>query len=311
MVPQGDTICSGDLAEFIITSVSKPIWPVRFDYSVVIDNPDSVTVTYLTDSIGFYKNDLVTNRIVNNSDEAQRIRFIVTPYTVTGAGLVRCTGMADTVEFWVEPLARVGLTPKFDTICNDTRVFIDLSSVSQPTRPVRFRYSIVAPPEVVVVSGPNTNLTVNDNITDSLHNTSNFDQLVLFVVTPYTRYSNSDVERCAGRSDTAYIWLEPTARVHFGHYADTICNNLNFDSIFIQSVTFPTVDVRFNYEIVPDNPLQVSFTYSQPVTNISRDSRVSEILENLSDTIQRVVVRISPYLIDGNGNTAAAAYPIR
>jgi gliding motility-associated-like protein len=303
LIPMFDTLCSGDTTAIQIISPTWPFYPAEFEYFTVPENPSEVTVTNISPTAGLLNEAYIIDQLVNLSDTAQVVTYKVVPYTVDRLGVKHCSGDTVYAEIIIEPLVRVSITPKFDTLCNDTRVYIDLNSVSQPSRPVRFRYTVDAPPAVTVIPGVNVNLSTTDFITDSLSNSSDTAQLVRFFITPYTRMAASDAERCSGVPDTAYIWLEPTAKVNFDHYLDTICNLLTFDSIFIQSVTQPTVDIRFNYEIIPDNPAQVSFVYNQPITNIYRNTRVSEVLENLSDTIQRVVVRISPYLIDGNDNT--------
>jgi gliding motility-associated-like protein len=303
LIPMFDTLCSGDTTAIQIISPTWPFYPAEFEYFTVPENPSEVTVTNISPTAGLLNEAYIIDQLVNLSDTAQVVTYKVVPYTVDRLGVKHCSGDTVYAEIIIEPLVRVSITPKFDTLCNDTRVYIDLNSVSQPSRPVRFRYTVDAPPAVTVIPGVNVNLSTTDFITDSLSNSSDTAQLVRFFITPYTRMAASDAERCSGVPDTAYIWLEPTAKVYFDHYQDTICNLLTFDSIFIQSVTQPTVDIRFNYEIIPDNPAQVSFVYNQPITNIYRNTRVSEVLENLSDTIQRVVVRISPYLIDGNDNT--------
>jgi hypothetical protein len=304
LIPMFDTLCSGDTTAIQIISPTWPFYPAEFEYFTVPENPSEVTVTNISPTAGLLNEAYIIDQLVNLSDTAQVVTYKVVPYTVDRLGVKHCSGDTVYAEIIIEPLVRVSITPKFDTLCNDTRVYIDLNSVSQPSRPVRFRYTVDAPPAVTVIPGVNVNLSTTDFITDSLSNSSDTAQLVRFFITPYTRMAASDAERCSGVPDTAYIWLEPTAKVYFRPLPqDTICNLLTFDSIFIQSVTQPTVDIRFNYEIIPDNPAQVSFVYNQPITNIYRNTRVSEVLENLSDTIQRVVVRISPYLIDGNDNT--------
>jgi gliding motility-associated-like protein len=299
LVPQVDTICAGDAASIVITSLTGPTNPVQFSYVAEIENPTDVTVT--PDSLtGLVKQDIIHPVITNDSDTKQMVRFIVTPYTVDNVNNQKCTGINDTAIVWVEPMAKVLVTPSNDTLCNDKRVSLALSSVSVPTRGVRFRYTVEAS-EVTVVLGDTTNLSSGFTIADSLHNNSNDAQLVKFIITPYTRESSSDIEKCMGINDTAFIWLEPTPKVNFDHSFDTVCNGLNFDSILIQSVTNPTVEVRFDVDIIPDNPTEVSST-SYSYSNLAKNFKISDLLENLTnDTIQRVVVHVTPYLMDANG----------
>ena len=83
----------------------------------------------------------ISNTITNTNDQAQLVRFIVTPYTrISGSELEKCTGINDTAYVWVEPTARISVTPKQDTICDGSQVNITLTSPSVPTRAVKFRY---------------------------------------------------------------------------------------------------------------------------------------------------------------------------
>ena len=100
---------------------------------------------------GLNNTDILTNTITNTNDQAQLVRFIVTPYTrEAGSETEKCTGINDTAYVWVEPTARITVTPKQDTICNGSQVNITLTSPTVPTRAVKFRYVTEAPAGVTV-----------------------------------------------------------------------------------------------------------------------------------------------------------------
>ncbi len=124
---------------------------MKFRY--VTEAPAGVTVTPATGG-PLDNNDCLVNSITNTNDQAQLVRFIVTPYTrQAGSELEKCTGINDTAYVWVEPTARITVTPKVDTICNGAQVSITLTSPSVPTRAVKFRYVTEAPAGVTVIAG--------------------------------------------------------------------------------------------------------------------------------------------------------------
>ena len=133
-------------------------------------------------------NDILTNTITNTNDQAQLVKFIITPYTrKAGSELEKCTGINDTAYVWVEPTARITVTPKQDTICNGAQVSITLTSPTVPTRAVKFRYVTEAPAGVTVTPATGGPLDNNDILTNTITNTNDQAQLVRFIITPYTR----------------------------------------------------------------------------------------------------------------------------
>ena len=113
-----------------------------------------------------------------------------------------------------------------DTICNGAPVNITLTSPTVPTRDVKFRYVTEAPAGVTVTPATGGPLDNNDKLTNTITNINDQAQLVKFIITPYIRYSDSELEKCTGINDTAYVWVEPTARVTVTPKEDTICNGI-------------------------------------------------------------------------------------
>ena len=157
----------------------------------------------------------IADNIDNLGNDKQRVLFIVTPYTVDANGDEKCVGINDTTEIWVEPTPLVVLVPQSDTICDGGITDIDITSVTNSTRPVEFRYVIEPdnPAQVnVTINGPTSGLLNGAIIADNIDNLSNDKQRVLFIVTPYTIDANGD-EKCVGINDTTEIWVEPTPLV--------------------------------------------------------------------------------------------------
>ena len=244
--PLVDTICDGGTTSIALESDSRPTKPVRFRYTFT--EPFGVTVTPGGLTEGLNRGDTITDQIVNITDSAKLVTYVVTPYTTRAQDdQEKCTGVNDTVYVWVEPTPVVDATPVMDTICDGDNVSIALESDSRPTKPVRFRYTFTEPYDVIVTpAGAQDGLVRGDTITDNIVNNSDTAKLVTYVITPYTTRPQDDQEKCTGINDTVFIWVEPTPVVDATPLVDTICDGDNI-SIALESDSRPTKPVRFRY----------------------------------------------------------------
>ena len=297
LTPGTDTICNEENVSILLTSQSTPTRTVRFRYTHI--PVAGVTVIPGTGN-DLPPNHVIDDQIINTTDSAQPVLFIVTPYTRNpGDDGEKCSGVSDTAIVWVEPTVRVVLTPPGDTICDGDYTNITLTSPSIPTREVRFKYTYIAPPGVTVNQGPDTtNLPPDFVIADQINNVTDNALEVWFIITPYTRKAHNDEEKCTGIADTAHIWVEPTARVIISPDADTLCNE-QYASIQVTIPTVSTNGVRYRFDV--DAP---SGVYVDPVPNNDLVSGTS-IIDSISNTTlnaQLVLFIITPYTWDNNGN---------
>jgi gliding motility-associated-like protein len=289
VTPKQDTICDGSQVSITLTSPSVPTRTVKFRY--VTEAPAGVTVTPATGG-PLDNNDILTNTIVNTNDQAQLVKFIVTPYTrEAGSEIEKCTGINDTAYVWVEPTAKIAVTPKQDTICDGSQVNITLTSPSVPTRTVKFRYVTEAPAGVTVTPATGTGLNNNDILINTIANTNDQAQLVKFIVTPYTREAGSEIEKCTGINDTAYVWVEPTAKIAVTPKQDTICDGSQVN-ITLTSPSVPTRTVKFRY--VTEAPAGVTVT---PATGgpLDNNAVLVNTIANTNDQAQLVKFIVTPY----------------
>ena len=303
LVPQSDTLCDGEATDIEITSVSRPTHPIKFRYHYTPEYPDSVNVTINGDTTGLDRGYRIQDNIDNLSDTAQLVRFVVTPYTIDNNNNEHCTGESDTSYIWVEPTPKVVLVPQSDTLCDGEATDIEITSVSRPTHPIKFRYHYTPeyPDSVsVTINGDTTGLDRGYRIQDNIDNLSDTAQLVRFVVTPYT-IDNNNNEHCTGESDTSYIWVEPTPKVVLVPQSDTLCDGEATD-IEITSVSRPTHPIKFRYHYTPEYPDSVSVTINGDTTGLDRGYRIQDNIDNLSDTAQLVRFVVTPYTIDNNDN---------
>ena len=289
VAPKVDTICDGAQVNITLTSPSVPTRAVKFRY--VTEAPAGVTVTPATGT-GLNNNDILINTVTNTNDQAQLVKFIVTPYSrVAGSENEKCTGISDTAYVWVEPTARMSVTPKQDTICDGSPVSITLTSPSVPTRPVKFRYVTEAPAGVTVAPASGIGLNNNDILINTITNTNDQAQLVKFIITPYSRVAGSENEKCTGINDTAYVWVEPTVRVIATLQKDTLCSG-DFTTIDLNSPYVPTRPVMIRY--YTQAPYGISVAPASG-TALPDGSVLTETLVNMTDTAKQVVFIIVPY----------------
>ncbi|HLO59120.1 MAG TPA: gliding motility-associated C-terminal domain-containing protein, partial [Bacteroidales bacterium] len=209
----------------------------------------------------------------------------------------KCTGINDTAYVWVEPTAKLGVTPKVDTVCNGDAVNILLHSPTVPTRPVRFRYVTEAPAGVTVTPASANPLPNDYTLTNTIVNTTDNAQLVKFIITPYTRNASNEGEKCTGINDTAYVWVEPTATIILNPQLDTICSAENVN-ISLQSNTVPTMPVLFRYITVHNAGVNV---VPGNGTAMSNPNAITDYIENTTNQAQRVLFIITPYNTGANG----------
>ncbi len=304
LVPQTDTLCNNETTNISISSITEPEFPVRFKYVVEADYPDSVNVINGIQT-GLLETDLITDLIQNLSSEAQRVLFIVTPYSVDGTNSERCTGINDTTIVWVEPTPVI--TAPADTICDLGTTDIDISSNQTPTREVYYTYSS-APDNVGAVTGNTSDavgIPITTNIQDVLDNTTDTKQRVVYTITPHVLRSDGSIG-CAATPITVDIWVEPTPVITAP--ADTICD-LGTTDIDISSNQTPTREVYYTYSSAPDNVGAVTGNTSDAV-GIPITTNIQDVLDNTTDTKQRVVYTITPHVLRSDGSIGCAATPI-
>ena len=312
LIPAQDTICDGGTTNIEIQSPTVPILPVRFDYQVVIDNPDSLHVTTTGSGTGLLNGAFILENFDNVSVSAQRAVITVTPYTVTPLGILRCSGIQSTAVIWVEPTPTMYFVPAQDTICDNDITDIEMRSITVPTLPVMFDYTVVAAyPDSVTITNTQADRTgylAGQKILEQLNNLSNRKQLVTFTVTPYTVTDKGTI-RCTGTPNTIDVWVEPTPTMYFVPAQDTICDN-DITDIEMRSITVPTLPVMFDYTVVAAYPDSVTITNTQADrTGYLAGQKILEQLNNLSNRKQLVTFTVTPYTVTDKGTIRCTGTP--
>ncbi len=301
-----DTICSGGTTDIPVTSSNTTTNGIRYTWTVV-DNPAITGETGSTGS-GQIIGSVLAQTLTNNSNDAQKVTYTITPWTVNERGNNACPGTPINIDVWVEPVLKIYLTPASDTLCDGDITQLIISSPTLPTHPVRFRYIILPDnPGSLIYNGLIvTGLFTNDTIAEAFVNKTDFAQRLRIEVTPYTLNGNG-MERCTGSPANSIFWIEPTPKVTLSTRQDTICTSLR-PTVGLTTVTHSLQPVRFYYEAVY-NPTNISVYFVQDTFNLSPGFTIADSLVNHTSVPQEVTFIIYPYLQGTGGIRKCSGIP--
>ncbi len=255
----------------------------------------------------------IRDTLVNLSTEVQMVtyHFKARISDPRGDGSVAyCSQGGDTsITVYVNPTPKLSVSISDTIFCDSSTVDISVTDLLLGVEGTKV-YELTTSYSTGQVEGVQLSgiYTAGQNIRDTLVNLSNEFQVVTYHFKARISDPRGDgsVAYCSQGTDTLIkVYLEPTAKVHFDHYEDTICTGLNYAPLSILTVTQPIFDVRFDYQIVPRNPSLVNSKVGTN-SNLTKGTIISDTLVNLSDTIQEVLVVVTPYLIDGSGSPSCS-----
>ncbi|MBN1415302.1 MAG: gliding motility-associated C-terminal domain-containing protein, partial [Bacteroidales bacterium] len=102
LTPLIDTICTSLRPSILLTTISRPLNPIRFRYEAIYD-PANVEVYYEGSTTGLPPDYSIIDSIVNLTTTPQLVRFSVYPYLKGFSGIEKCGGIYDTADVWVAP----------------------------------------------------------------------------------------------------------------------------------------------------------------------------------------------------------------
>ncbi|MEW7279846.1 PKD-like domain-containing protein [Aquimarina sp. 2201CG1-2-11] len=216
----------------------------------------------------------ITDTLTNISGTVQIVTYTITPTSVDG-----CEGDSYTYVVTVNPEPFV-TTPPSDTICNDETLNhnlnndIDLIGVS-------FSWSAADNPDV---TGETIITSTDIDITDTLTNTSGTIQTVTYTITP------TSADGCQGDSYTYVVTINPEPSVS-SLPTDTVCSDISLNHDLNNDVNL--TGVTFSW-LAADNPDVTGETITT-----STDTNITDILTNISGTIQTVTYTITPTSANG------------
>lgn len=215
-----DTLCDGDATNITVTSPNTTTNGIRYTWTVT-DNPN---ITGESNSSGNGQNigTAIIQNLINTSFNKQLVQYRITPWSINASNNNECTDAAEeiTIDIWIDPTPRVFTSVLKDTICNDERTNITLTTPNIMTLgQVTFDFVSVADAGLSGNTLSQTNLTDSYIITDSLHNSTTGPakpQVVRYTITP-----RSIATGCAdGPSVVDSITVHPTADTDM--FADSV-----------------------------------------------------------------------------------------
>jgi gliding motility-associated-like protein len=270
---QTATICSGSTFTVTPTNGSGNIVPVGTTYSWL-----APTVTGITGTTSGSNSTSISDNLINTTNAAITVTYTVTP--TSGS----CTGTPFTVSILVNPVA--SFVAQTASICSGGTLTITPTNGSGNIVPTGTTYSWSFVNNANVTGEAiGTN---QSNIVQTLSNSTNIDQPVVYTVTPTSG-------SCTGSSYSLTITVNPIPVI--ANKTQTICSGN----------AFTIAPTNGGSEIVPAGTQYIWTVVNN--TNVSGDvneataqNTISQTLTNSTNVAQTVVYTVTPVLTGCNGN---------
>jgi gliding motility-associated-like protein len=290
-----DAICSGSfpVVSFIPTDVVPP--GTQYAWEILFDNPLISGQSNQSTFVGDFSNQILLNN--DPLAQAQTLTYLVTPKSGP------CDGA--TFQFQVTVLPAPILADNTITICSDDNITNYTFGTPGDIIPAGTNYTWVVIPTGVVTGEQSNAVPAPTFSTALLHNTTNVDQTVHYVVTPIASALNPP---CVGQSFDLFVLVKPTPVLQNITLAP-ICSGTSFS--YSPTDASPTTIW----------PINGSFTWTVATNvNVSGQSdnsgtplsTLSQTLTNLSNVAQNVIYTISPIdtLSGCNGANYTVTVPV-
>ncbi|MBU8892968.1 MAG: gliding motility-associated C-terminal domain-containing protein [Bacteroidales bacterium] len=283
--PQQDTICNGSTTHIELTS---DVPGTTFVLEIL--NP----TTTITGASLLLDGDTIKQTLTNPTYFADSVVYRIVPY---GPFSTNCEGTADTVIIWVEPTVEINAVN--DTICNGDATNILVTSPNTTTNGIRYTWTVADNPNITGESGSIGNgQNIATAIVQNLSNNSLTEQLVQYVITPWTvNASNNNECTDAGEVITIDIWVEPTVQINAVN--DTICDG-DDTNLMVTSPNSTTNGIRYTWTVT-DNP-NITGESNSTGNGQSIGTAIIQTLDNISDNKQLVQYVITPWTINANND---------
>ncbi len=275
------TICNDATTNVTLGSPSTfATGVITFNYTVVATGGVTGFTTPVT---GLPRDHVIADTLHNPGDSPETVTYTITPVSPAG-----CTaGQDKVVVITVNPTPKVVPGTLTQTICNDAAISVTLASPSTFTSGViTFNYTVTATGGVTGFTTPVTGLAKDHIIADILHNPGDSPETVTYTITPV-----SPTGCPAGPDKLVVITVDPTPQAEPGSLSQTICNDVATNVILGSPSTFATGVITFDYTVVATGGVT---GFTTPVTGLSKDHIIADILHNPGDSPETVTYTITP-----------------
>ena len=275
------TLCNDGTTGITLTSPSTfSNGAISFRYTVVATGGVTGFTTPVT---GLSLNHVIDDVLHNPTDAPQTVTYTIYPVSPSGCA----EGPSQVVVITVNPTPQVVPVVAEGTLCNDGTTGITLTSPSTFSNgAISFRYTVVATGGVTGFTTPVTGLSLNHVIDDVLHNPTDAPQTVT-----YTIYPVSPSGCAEGPSQVVVITVNPTPQVLPVVAEGTLCNDGTTGITLTSPSTFSNGAISFRYTVVATGGVT---GFTTPVTGLSLNHVIDDVLHNPTDAPQTVTYTIYP-----------------
>ena len=278
-----DAICSGDT--FTLSPANNApveIVPANTLYSWVIQSPNT-DLTFLTGYSAETDQPLISQTLINTSDEVKTITYIIIPNTGN------CEGLPFELEVAVSPGPFVE-DIVLDPICSeDTFVVAPITGIPNNNIVVpagtTYTWTVSANPDL---TGQGAQTVPQSTISQTLINGTSVVQTVIYTVTPLSA-------GCQGPSFDIVVTVKPRPSILSGSDTqNTQCSGNSFMVLPQDGVptvtTLVPVGTTYTWEILTDNSSLLGQTLIQNVPQ----NEISETLINTTNINQQITYVVTP-----------------
>lgn len=285
------TICSGALTGFTVSTTTVPNDSVTFGY--IVQAPAALS-GYSSPVLNLPAGSGINVPITNTSNAPQIAYFKMVPQ------VFGCKGDTSAVAVTVEPKPVLNVSATEQTICDKGVADILLTTPTLPTSAISFSYTATSTGSVSGFSSPRSGLINNDKINDNLFNFSDQQQTVTYRLVPGSSL-------CKGDTVTVRVHINPTPKVNLNPLNSTICDE-QFSHIVLSTPTLPNASVTYTITATGTDSIT---GFTPLVSNAPFNYLISEQLYNTSDNqVQKVTYTITPWANGCQGTVQSATVQV-
>ena len=291
-----DDICSGSfpVLDFVPADVVPP--GTQYSWVILFDNPLISGQSNQTTFVSDFSNQVLFNNDVNA--QPQTLTYLVIP--MSGP----CPGA--TFQLQVTVLPAPILADGNITICSDDNVTSYTFGTPGDIIPIGTEYTWVVLPNSTITGQTSNAVPVGTFSTGILHNSTNVNQTLHYIVTPIASALNPP---CSGAPFDLYVMVQPTPVLQ-NVTLSAICSGTSFSYTPVNAsptTIWPAQNAGFTWVVGVNN--NVTGQFSNPS---NPETILSQTLTNLTNVIQNVVYTITPYdTITGcTGSTYTVTVPV-
>jgi gliding motility-associated-like protein len=274
-----DSICSGSfpVLDFIATDVVPP--GTQYSWAILFDNPLISGQTNQPTFVSDFSNQILLNNDINA--QPQTLTYLVTPRSGP------CPGA--TFQLQVTVLPAPILADDTLTICSDDNITSYTFGTPGDIIPIGTEYTWVVLPNTTITGQTSNAVPSSTFNTGILHNTSNINDTLHYVITPIASANNPP---CVGEPFDFLVIVQPTPVLQNVTLAP-ICSGTSFSYTPVDAspvTIWPAQNGGFTWTVAPN--INVTGQTSNPN---DPESTLSQTLTNLTNVVQNVVYTITPY----------------